>query len=328
MEKEVGSKNTKNEILKAYEELLEKVKENDKDPRVSQQAKINQEIVKKAGGLSYDGIVKEIANLKMILGSSLDQLEEKIISQYKELENLQQAITIEKKNLEELYEISANADSLAALIMAQKEQKENFNVEMRETREKWVKEQQHVLEQNKEQKEKLDKEQKREEEEYNYNLKIKRKKEMDEYEQKKSALEMEIKEKRAVFEKEITERESKVAESEKELEELRKHAQQFPGEKETAVEEAKKELIEKLTREFEFEKQLNYKQVEGEIKLKDQTIETLKTKIREQDSYIKDLSGKTSNAEITVKDIALKALESSSKIRNIQQEYEKRDRES
>ena len=59
----------------------------------------------------------------MNLGTSLDKLEEKLVNEYKILENLQQAIAVEKKNLEELYQISANADSLSALILAQKEKR-------------------------------------------------------------------------------------------------------------------------------------------------------------------------------------------------------------
>ena len=48
-------------------------------------------------GNEIDCIVKEISNLKMNLGSSLDKLVEKLVSVFKTLENLQQAIAIEKK---------------------------------------------------------------------------------------------------------------------------------------------------------------------------------------------------------------------------------------
>jgi hypothetical protein len=169
MEKQITVKNTKNEIIKAYEELLQKVKEKkNEDPKVVQQSKVEKETVTKANSLSSDGIVKDISSLKMNLGTSLDKLEEKLVNEYKILENLQQAIAVEKKNLEELYQISANADSLSALILGQKEKKEAFELEIEVSKEKWTKEQQQYTEQNKDSKEKLDKERKREEEEYNY----------------------------------------------------------------------------------------------------------------------------------------------------------------
>jgi hypothetical protein len=48
------------------------------------------------------------------------------------VEELQQAIEFEKKNLEELYQLSANTDSLAVILLAQKEKKEAFEKEMQE----------------------------------------------------------------------------------------------------------------------------------------------------------------------------------------------------
>ncbi len=46
MEKQITSKSTKNEIVKAYEELLQKVKENkNEDPKVVQQTKVEKETV-------------------------------------------------------------------------------------------------------------------------------------------------------------------------------------------------------------------------------------------------------------------------------------------
>ena len=51
----------------------------------------------------------------------------------------------------------------------------------------------------------------------------------------------------------------------------------------------------------------------GETILKDQTIESLKEKIKDQEVMIKQLSQKVNVSEESVKQIALKALDSSSK---------------
>ena len=118
----------------------------------------------------------------------------------------------------------------------------------------------------------------------------------------------------------MAERELKISEAEQELKELRDIAQKFPGEMEKAIKDTEKRITEQLTKDFEFDKKLSQQQVQGETKLKDQTIETLKAKIKEQETFIKELTGKATSAETTVKDIAIKALDSSSKIRYAQNE--------
>ena len=82
---------------------------------------------------------------------------------------------------------------------------------------------------------------------------------------------------------------------------------------EKAVNAAVKAETGKLQSVHQFEKELKETEVEGELKLKAQTIDMLKTKIKEMETAIKDMSQKTITAESSVKDIAIKAIESSSK---------------
>ncbi|MEP6512959.1 MAG: hypothetical protein ABJA79_03780 [Parafilimonas sp.] len=108
--------------------------------------------------------------------------------------------------LEDLYGIKANADSLAVLLMANKEKKMAFEKEMEdkksvfddvmlEKRQAWDKEQKDRLQLWKEEEEAQNKSRKREEEEYRYNLAITRKKEEDEYNARKNAMEKELSDK-------------------------------------------------------------------------------------------------------------------------------------
>lgn len=326
MEKKISSKNTKNEILAAYEEMLKEVeKAQSADPKKEQEEKKKQEIIKNTSNQTSDSIVQEVAGLKIKLAKELDSLSDAMLSEQKKLEDLQKTIALEKTNLEELYQISANADSLAALFLAQKEQKAAFNEEMdrkkeelnfeiKNTREAWEIEKRKHTEQQKEEKAEMEKKREREEEEYAYALNLSRKKDKDTYEAKKEALENELNEKRKKFNQEIAEREHKVAEAEQELKELRLQAEMFPKKLDKAVSDAIKATEEKLTASFNFEKQLTSKHTEGEIKLKEQTIISLKEKIKEQEAFIRELTGKANNAEKSVKDIAIKAIESSGKV--------------
>ena len=335
MQQKVTIKSTKNQIMDAYNELLKKLQtQKTEEPKKVQQQQQKLELSKQAKELSNDGIVKGIADLKVSVSSELDTVAEKFTSEYKKFEDLQKAIEIEKQNLEDLYQLSANTDSLAVMLLAQKEQKENFEqemaqlkleladkiagdkekheTEMAEKRALWKKEQTDKQLAEKELAAKTKKEREREEEEFRYTLKINRKKEADLYEEKKQKLEKELKEKKATFEKEFDERKTAIEEAEAELVELRKKNLAFPKELEKAVVDAVKATTEKLETTHKFELQLREKEVEGELKLKDQTISALNAKIKEMESNVKELSQKTATAETSVKDIALKAIESSS----------------
>lgn len=336
MEIEVSLKNTKNEILSAYEDLLKKVQEKKTDePKKVQEQQKQDAIVKNSAALSHEGIVKEVTNLKVSLSSTLDKLGESFVCEFRKFEELQQAIRIEKQQLEELYQLSACTDSLSAMLLAQKERKEQFEQEMAsrkaelETkieaekerfeaevaaqRSQWKKEQELHTAQAKEAQEEKKKVQVREEEEYQYNLKITRKKESDQYEEQKQKLEKELADKKAAFEREFAERETTIKEAEAELKELRAKNAAFPGELDKAVNAATLSVTEKLTAQFSFEKELKQKETEGELKLKDQIIETLSAKIKDMELTVKELSQKAVTAETSVKEIAIRAIESSSK---------------
>ena len=336
METQPNLKNTKNEILAAYEDLLKKVTDKKTDePKKVQETQKQEAVVKKAEGLSNETIIKGIAGLKVEITSALDKLGEKFVEEYKKFDELQQAIQTEKKNLEDLYQLSASTDSLSVMLLAQKEkkeqfeqematrkteldekmksEKEGFDLEINEKKALWKKEQDTFLEKIKEENDKTSKTRKREEEEYQYALQLTRKKEVDLYEEKKQKLEKELADKKMAFEKEVTERETNLKLAETELKELRSKNAAFPSELDKAVQSAVKTATEKLETTFNFQKELNEKEVAGELKLKDQIIQTLNAKIKDLETSMKELAQKTVTAEVSVKDIAMKAIEHSSK---------------
>ena len=332
MDKKISTTNTKAQIIQAYNELLKKLEEKSQDnPKEVQERKEAAKTVESAQRNSEDSIIKEIVKIKTSFTEALDKIKGNLTDEYKKLADIQAAIKIEKKHLEDLYGISTNADSFAAILLAQKESREKFEEEMKVTEEnfenemaeakaKWSKEKVEVDAQIKEEKDQIQKARKREEEEYNYTLQQKRKKEADEYELKKLQLESGLKEKKLSFEKEFAEREKEILEKEKEFAELKKVTEQFPKELEKAVKEAVAELETKLTTEFQYEKSLTAKETEGIIKLKDLQIETLQNKIKEMEAQLKATNQKADVSEKSVKDIALKAIESSAKIQVVEKE--------
>lgn len=323
MEKKVSISQTKKEILDAYHELLQKIESKSEEPKVVQKREMAEKTVKEVSGLSVDSINKNIAGLKINTSGTLDKLEEQMTGVFKEFEKLHESVKIERENLEELYQISANAHSLSALIAAQKEKQEVFEKEIEEKKLQWKAEEEKIQNEITEAKVISDKQRKRDEEEYQYNLKIRRTKDQDEYEENKNKLEKELLEKKALFEKEMAEREAKLKESETELLELRKKDEEFPIILEKEVKKVQQETEKILKQQYDFEKQLSDNKIIGEQKLKDQTIKTLEAKIKDMEALLRQLTIKTDASEENVKQMALKALETTGKERVVTVEKKK-----
>jgi hypothetical protein len=334
---DVSEKSTKAEILKAYETLLKDVQNAKADiPKQVQEEKHKKETLEKVAGISNEGIIKNVAGLKSNVNNSLDEILQSLTNEFKKLEEIRAAIALEKKSLDDLYSLSANTDSLAAMLLVQKEKKENFEKSIKEKEETFSNEMsekkaQWELEKNKqkiaekEYSDDLTKRRKREEEEYLYNLKIKRQKEQDEYDTKKIQLEKGLIDKKAKFELEISNREAELKSAEAELTELRKNNAEFPAKLDKALKDKETEVTKQLQTKYDFDIRLMDKQNEADIRLKDQIIASLQEKIKEQQVQLKENTEKANRAEANVKDIAVKAIENASKVRMFTTKSEKDD---
>lgn len=324
MEKDITSKSPKSTILEAYNELLEKIRsQKEPEPKHIKEKQEKAETVKAASDNSIEKIVKAISELKINISNTFDKIEDSLINEFKKLTQLNDAIKIQTQEIENLYSIKLNADSLSALLLAQKDKKLQFENEMekeREALEAEISEKRKKLEKelkdfelsNKEQTELKKKQHLREEEEYKYNLEIQRKKETDAYNTKMTLLE-----------KELTDRETAITDKEKLLAELQKKVDTFPEELDKAVKIAEKNITDKMEVKYKFENQLTSKEIEGEQKLKEQIISSLEAKIKEQENLIKQLTNKNDEAIKQVKDIAVKALEVPANYRIISKEKDK-----
>jgi len=324
MADQISEKNTKSQILQAYNEAVLKLKEIEKEDRkISKKKEEETKIVKEASENSVEKIVNGISKAKIEIMNALDEVSEMLTSEFKKLEGLQKAIELESNYLNEIYDIKVNADSLSAILLAQKEKKASFDSEienkknafeeeMLQKKSQWKIEQENYENQKKERDTQLKKDRQREEEEYNYNLKLNRKKDADNYLEQKARLDKELSDKRASVEKELNEREEIVAAREKEFSELKLKVEQFPKELENAIKETEKSVIEKIELKYKHQAELAQKEMEGERSLNKQMIISLENKIKEQAEQIKQLTLKVNDSGQQVQTIAIKAIESSS----------------
>ena len=327
MEQNPTMTNTKKEILAAYSDLLKKKEaENSKHPKEEKAEKQKEETVRVAKSLSAEGIVKGLADMKLNISVSIDKIEDTLLLEFQKLEKLQEAISYESAYLEELYGIKSNADSLAVLLTANKEKRQAFETDMeqrktifdeimQEKKQSWDKEQKEREQKWKEEDADRKKAISREEEEYKYAKTLGRKKEEDEYQAKKAVQEKDLVEKKQAVEKALEERENNVSTKEQEMESLGNQVAAFPATLEKEISAARKQLEEQLTTRYQFEKDLFAKEMQGENKLLQQTISSLQSKIKEQDSLIASLNEKSNIAGAQVQTIALKALDSAASLR-------------
>jgi hypothetical protein len=334
MEKKITASSTKNDIIEAYNELLKQKESQDSGQPKEQKEKEDRDIViRSAATVNKEGIIQQIASLKISLNAELEKVEDALVTESKKLSQLQEAIKLQDQRLQDLYGINATADSVSAMLTLQKEKKEAFEKEMEqkrnqfeaeieEIRTKWEKgkKEQDLVE--KEEKDRLNKQHKREEEEYSYSIELTRKKDKDQYEQKKQLLDKELTDRKNTFEQEIRSREQAVIATETELMELREKTTAFPKELELAVKVAIEENTKKLETAFKFETQLKAKEYEGEIKLRDQEIANFKAKIKDIEVQLAQLAAKAEQADKSAKDIAIRAIESSSNFRIIERAKE------
>lgn len=299
---EINEKNTKSEILKAYDELLTKVREGSQNNRkIEKEAQDKRELVDKAASNSNEQIINHLASLKLGIVTSLNQLTDQMIAEFKQLSMLRQAVTTEREHIKELHEINVSADTLTALLLGQKEQKQAFETEMQLRRQDWD-----------EYKTKVKKEHEREEEVYAYKTNLERQKDSDAYIAKKTALESELANRKAAFEQEWTTRTAEISAREQELKELREQVTNFPGSLQKAIDEVKVQTEQRLLTQHGHESQLKAKEYDGELKLLKQMVASLESTIEQKNQQLTLLTEKANRATGQVQEIAMKAIEGAS----------------
>ncbi|HMQ46934.1 MAG TPA: hypothetical protein PKA00_05545 [Saprospiraceae bacterium] len=297
----VSNNNTKSEILAAYEELLEQIKNERKDSTaLRQELEKKQQLLEKANNVAKGEATLSLQQIRKSLNEQLDQLEQRFVTEQQNYETLTQGVAALKQELNHLHQIKAEAESLEALIISNRQAKEKLEKDMEErrfaleaviehTQTKWA----------------------REQEAYDYDLKLKRRNEQDAYQEKKAKMEKELSEKKIEFDRTMSEREQAIVAQEEEIKRLRKESESFDTRLNAAVQQAEKAVIERLTREFDYQQKIQIKDLEAELRLREQMIQSLENKVKEQQSTMSAMSERTDLAGQQVKDIALKAIEKS-----------------
>ncbi|MBU0693436.1 MAG: hypothetical protein KKC11_02025 [Candidatus Omnitrophica bacterium] len=320
--KKLSKVNTKQEMIEAYNALLQQLQEREKTelkPEEKMQEKRDKEAVAVADVLSSENVIQGIGNLKMEIGKMLTRIPDILEEEVNKYQGIKEAIGIKEETLREIYDIEKTAQTLNALLEAQAQKREEFenemvvkrgqfNREMQQLRGEWEKEKKLYEVALKEQAAELMKKQQREKEEYEYSFKREQRLVKDKFEDEKAKVEKALREKKETMEKELTEREKSLVEREEEFNELRKRINAFPKELEITVSKSVKETTERLLAESKAKEDLFKRTFDGERNVFVTKIEALEKKAKEQGDQITKLLQQLEKAYQKIEDIAVKTV--------------------
>lgn len=281
---------------------------------------------------AYESALKELEQVKALKESPADAMEERrkvamgenaakavessvfseeITQQYKDL---QESIESKKAVLKELYDIEANASSLAAIINATKEKQyqleadykarkveldneykanvDKNQAELKEMQEAISLARKEVRDARADELEKVHIERKREEEEYAYNLKRQRKIENDAWEDEKAEREKILNDKEAAADNMFAEAEAKLDE----LEELREKVAEIPTLIANAEKEGREAGQKEAAKEYGYKKTMYEKEKEYEIGKLEDKVSMLEEKLAQEESKAVALQEKLDEA--------------------------------
>ncbi len=332
---ELSMKNTKQELLDAYNEALTQLKAKEKallNPEQEARGKKEEKVLSGMSGMSADSITQDISKLKQDMGKLLTSLADKLAAEVDTFDRVQLAIEIKERELKDIYDIDRGASTLAALIESQHQQTREFELEMVSRKEAfatesnglrmaWEKEMDDHRTLIKEQRDLEAKTHKRQEEEYKYAFDREQQLARNTFEDDKAkrlaeleALENQMKALREHSEKAFQDREAQIASKEREYESLQAQVTDFPEKLEAAVAMAVKECSERIKLEAGYQKDLLQKEYEGEKNVLTARIQSLEQTVREQTEQIQKLSTQQDSAYQKIQDVAVKAIEGASKV--------------
>ena len=323
------TKNTKEDMIKAYNELVQRFQEKgaaQPEKKAEAARAVETALVDKANAYTVESIIKGLADLNINLGTALNSLGTELTAEAAKLAEIRQAIGIETKNLEEIYDIHLAANTLEYLIQEHSSrkaafeagisaEKARFEEEMLEKRLDWKKEQDNYNAAQKEVEARLKKEREREKEEYEYTLSLARRKDKDQYDAQKAALQKALKEERQAQDQELSAREAIVEAQETELEQLKEKVAAFPGQSAAAIQQAQKEVQQAVEARAKQEALLAAKEAEGDRRMSAMKIAGLEETVTKQNAQIEALTQKLEEANAQVQAIAVKAIEGASNAR-------------
>jgi len=324
----VSARDTKAQILKAYNDLQRQLKQAQSDLTKAKKQKAGP--AAPAAPLAGAPAVVQATDIASVLsgleglrkgfGESSGELQSRLTTEAEALSAIREEIAAIVAALKEVHDVEPGDDTLQTLIASWTSQSETFATEMTEARESFKEEMETAKTgwniaktensaRVKERNQSLNQTRSREKDEYQYDLQRRRGLDQDAYQQEQKALQVALDELRATSEKSWQEREAALAEREKEFAELEAKVAAFPGERETELKTAKSIGANIANRQANIKSNLLAREHKGLRQVYELKIASLETTIIEQSARTSTLSAQLSTAQKRAQELAVKAIE-------------------
>lgn len=327
----VTTKNTKQELVTAYNQLAKELKAAQASAGNGAAASASAP----AGGgdgsngahhdgeLSIPDIVERLKALTLSIGESSSSLQSALSAEATVLHRLRTEADALIEQLGTLHGLEVGPDTLDTLIKQYgetskaaeaelSEKRKAFDKEMSATKAAWKKEQDEHAAKTKEAAAQLKKARQRDAQEYKYETERQHKAENDALEQARKAFAQELADLEERKRIEWAEREKAIAEREKELAELTKKSEAFEAELETATKKAEAEGTGIAKRQTKTQADLKKKDNEAIQRVLELKIAALQDTIAKQDAQIEELTRALDAARKQTTELAVKAIDGAS----------------
>ena len=347
MSKPITDRNTKAQILDAYNALLKERNTLEKrvetlqkektdrpsPPPISEKPSSGPVNVMSQQPVEQDKMTATIytlTDLQSGFGGAVSELSEKLTSKAAQLQALRLAVAEETKQLKELHNLDKiQTDTLDTLIQTCEENAQAFEAEISQRRgaldheildlkQAWGKEQEAHKRAVKERDEEQRKTSQREAQDYDYTLTLERNLAQTEYDQAQQDRYRQLAETKETLEEQWTERETAIAQQERQFAELEAKVAAFEKEQEAALKKAKEEGKSSAGAQAKVKADLRNKELDGAKRVYELRIQSLEQTIQTNEERIQALSKQLAAALKQVQDLAVKAIEGSSNIQSFE----------
>lgn len=343
------NRNTKAQILDAYNELLkerntlqkqiDKLQQEKKasPPPIAEtkpsgpvKAMSQQPIAPDRAQDKMTATINTLAGLQAGFGSAVSELSEKLTSKSAQLQALRLSVAEELAQLEDLHnldDIQANTldtliqtceDNSKAFESEFNQRRDTLDNELRDLKQAWAKEQEEHKRTVKERDAEQQKSSQREAQEYDYNLTLQRSLAQAEYNQAQEERYRQLAEAKQTLEEQWAEREKAIAHQEQQFAELKAKVEAFEAEKEAAIKHAKQAGERIANSQAKITADLRNKELDGFKHVYELRIQALEQTIKTNEERIQTLSQQLAAALNQVQDLAVKAIEGASNIQSFE----------
>jgi colicin import membrane protein len=295
------ARRSKPEVEKEFSKVVDEAAEQKEntDSKTQELARLRQaEIQQAVEGISVEGVVQNLSNLRLEISKALAEISGKLVSEVERLTSIREAVALQTKELERLHKIDIAATAIDHLVLDYQSQKQTLEAEISAQREAWSAEELQRAREQKEYEENLKKQRQREVEDYEYKKALERKKAQDKYEEETRVLEKKNKEKQEEIEKSWKQRETALREKEEEGARLRKEVDEFPARLKTEVDVTVSNAVKSAEQRFEQERILLKKESESERRLAELQIQALQDQLARQSAEIEKQRAQVEDANV------------------------------